>query len=169
MRLRGVVATEVVTGEVEGGKKLNKYLRELAIRLGQGGEIRVGYLEGATYPSEDGGLSVAQVGFWNEFGTKTAPPRPAIRNMIEEQSPTWARKLGAAVRYTGYRAKPALEIVAADIKGHWVESINILQDPPLSPYTIEKKGFAKPLIDTAVMVRSVAWVVHTTAPTKASA
>lgn len=152
--------------EVEGGEKLNKYLRELALRLGQGGEIRVGFLEGATYPVDDGGLSVAQVAFWNEFGTKKSPARPFFRNMIEDQQPTWARKLGAAVRYSQYRTRQALEIVAADIKGHLVESINLLQEPALAPYTVEKKGFAKPLIDTGVMVRSVAWQVVLGEPTR---
>lgn len=160
------MAQHVVQGSLEGGKKLEKYLRELALRLGAGGEAKIGFLEGKTYPQAQGGLSVAQVAFWNEFGTVKAPPRPFFRNMIEDQSPTWARKLGAAARYSGYRAKPALEIVAADIKGHLVESINLLQEPPLADYTIEKKGFSKPLIDKGIMVDSPAWVVSTEAPTK---
>lgn len=160
------MATKTVDVDVEGGKKLNKYLRELALRLGQGGEIRVGFLDGATYPAEDGGLNVAQVAFWQNFGTTKAPARPFFDNMIEDQAPTWARKLGLAVRYSQYRVKQALEIVAADIKGHLVESINMLQDPPLSPVTVERKGFPKPLIDTGVMVRSVSWVVVTGQPVK---
>lgn len=160
------MAQHIVEGSLEGGKKLNKYLRELALRLGVGGEAKIGFLEGKTYPQEQGGLSVAQVAFWNEFGTTKAPARPFFRNMIEDQAPTWARKLGAAARYSGYRAKPTLEIVAADIKGHLVESINLLEEPPLADYTIEKKGFSKPLIDKGIMVDSPAWVVSTEAPTK---
>ena len=160
------MVTRVVSGSVEGGARLDKYLRELAVRLGAGAEVSVGFLEGATYPVEDGGLPVAQVAFWNEFGTTKSPPRPFFRNMIEDQAPTWAQKLGAAVRYTGYRARPALEILGADIRGHLVESINLLQEHPLAPYTVEKKGFAKPLIDTAVMVRAPAWVVRTGQPVR---
>lgn len=160
------MVTEVVTGSVEGGKKLDKYLRELALRLGEGGEARIGFLEGATYPTDEGGLSVAQVAFWQEYGTKYIPARPFFRNMIEDQADTWARKLGQAIRYSNYRAKGALEIVAADIKGHLVESINLLTDPPLSSTTIERKGFAKPLIDKGVMVRAPAWVVVPGRPTK---
>jgi hypothetical protein len=156
----------VVEGEVEGGKKLNKYLRELALRLGQGGEAKIGFLEGKTYAEDDGGLSVAQVAFWNNFGTTKAPARPFFTNMIEDQMPTWARKLGMAARYSNYRARGALEIVAADINGHLKESIQLLQDPALSPYTIAKKGFAKPLIDTGTMLDSTGWVVTTEAPTK---
>lgn len=163
------MAQRVVSAGIEGGGKLDKYLRELAVRLGAGAEVSVGFLEGATYPAEDGGLPVAQVAFWQEFGThgkRPIPPRPFFRNMIEDQAPTWAQKLGAAIRYHGYRARPALEILGADIRGHLVESINLLQDPPLAPYTVEKKGFAKPLIDTAVMVRAPAWVVRLGQPVK---
>jgi hypothetical protein len=156
---------KTVTAQVEGGGKLSKRLTEIALQLGRGDiDVSVGFQNKATYPAEDGGLSVAQVAFWNEYGTEKSPPRPFFQNMIEDQQPTWARKLGAALRYTGYRTKPALEIVAADIKGHLVESINLLQDPSLAPYTIEKKGFAKPLIDTAVMIRSITWVVEAGVP-----
>lgn len=156
----------VVSISIEGGKKTQKYLRELAQRLGAGGEARVGFLENATYPAEDGGLSVAQVAFWSQFGTSRSPPRPFFTNMIEDQAGTWGPKLGIALKLTGYRTRPALEILAADIKGHLVESINLLQDPPLAPFTIAKKGFAKPLIDTAVMIRAADWVVMMGAPTR---
>ena len=164
------MVTRVVTAEIEGGGKLSKRLREIAIALGKGDiDLSVGFQNGATYPEEDGGLPVAQVAFWNEFGTNgkhPSPPRPFIANMVEDQKPTWATKLGAALRFTGYRVRPALEIMGADIKGHMVESINLLQDPPLSPYTIEKKGFAKPLIETGVMIRNVTWVVKAGEVTK---
>lgn len=155
-----------VTAEVDGGEGVQRYLRELATRMGPGGEVSVGFLDGATYPAEDGGVSVAQVAFWDEYGTTKSPPRPFFRNMIEDQAPTWATKLGAAMRYTNYRPRAALELVAADIRGHLVESINLLQDPPLAAYTIEKKGFAKPLIDTGVMVRAPSWVVSSGRPTR---
>jgi hypothetical protein len=184
---------KTVTVQLEGGGKSAKYLRELALRLGKGGEARVGFLEGATYPAgierkrKDGHktagknaaardkkassttVSVAQVAFWNEYGTqgkRPSPPRPFFRNMIEDQMPTWAHKLGVAIPFSGYRSKQALEIVAADIRGHLIESINLLQDPPLAQYTIEMKGFAEPLIDTAVMLRATDWVVKMGAPTR---
>lgn len=163
------MVTQTVTGSVEGGEKLDAYLQKLARRLGAGGTASIGFLEGATYAADDGGLPVAQAAFWNEYGTAgkhPSPPRPYFRNMIEDQAPTWARKLGIAARMTQYRVRPTLEIVAADIKGHLVESINLLQDPPLSEFTIEKKGFPKPLIDTGTMIRAVAWRVVTGPPAK---
>lgn len=167
------MVTETVTGSLEGGAKLEKYLAEKARSLGAGGSVAVGFLEGATYPITDDNdevLPVAQVAFWMNFGTTKSPARPFFTNMIEDQMPTWAKKLGAAIRYSNYRIRPALDILGADIAGHLIESINLLQDPPLSPYTIEKKGFAKPLIDSGLMVsrRAISWKVTTDAPNKES-
>lgn len=160
------MAQHIVTGSLEGGTKLNKYLRTLAVRLGEGGEASIGFLEGKSYPTELGGLPVAQVAFWNNYGTIKAPARPFFTNMIEDQAPTWARKLGQAARYSGYRARATLEIVAADINGHLKESIQLLEDPPLAQSTIDRKGFSKPLIDSQIMQDSTGWVVSTEAPTK---
>jgi len=41
------------------------------------------------------------------------------------------------------------------IGGELAESISELVSPPLAPYTIQKKGFDKPLIDTAHMFQSI--------------
>lgn len=162
------MAVKIVSVEFEGGQKSKKILREIALRLGKGGEVKVGFLENATYPTDNGGLPVATVAFWQEFGThgkRPIPSRPYFRNMIEDQAETWGKKLGIALKMNEYRTKPALELLGADIKGRLVESINLLQDPPLAAYTVAKKGFAKPLIDTAVMVRAPAWVVKLGKPT----
>lgn len=196
---------QVVTGEIEGGAKLEKYLRGLAMRLGSGATAKIGFLEGATYPAEAKGmlksgkistlggkkataarreklenlasssgpaLNVATVAFWNEFGTlnedgsERTPPRAFFRNMVEDQMATWPKKLGMAARYSGYRSKQTLEIVAADIKSHLVESINLFNDPPNSSRTVEEKGFNKPLIDTGVMLRAPSWEIDEGKPVK---
>ncbi|MGP2516376.1 hypothetical protein [Yersinia sp. 2545 StPb PI] len=51
--------------EVTGGDKLQKYLEELAKNLSKGDELKVGFLEGSTYPD---GTSVPMVAAVNEFG-----------------------------------------------------------------------------------------------------
>lgn len=38
---------------IRGGNKLEKYLTQTAERLGNGATVRVGFLEGATYPARD--------------------------------------------------------------------------------------------------------------------
>lgn len=148
-----------VSYEIKGGDEAQRHLRELSLKLGAGAGLRVGFISGATYPAAQGGHSVAQVAFWNNFGTTRAPPRPFFTQMIEEQAPTWPHKLATALKLTGYRPKAALELVAADINGHLIASITKLTDPPLAASTIERKGFDKPLIDTSVMLRSTGYEV----------
>jgi hypothetical protein len=154
------MAIETVTASLSGGARLTAKLKEIARGLGNGDiDVSVGFQNGATYPEADGGLSVAQVAFWNNFGTRNSPPRPFIANFVEDQQPTWANKLGIALRMTGYQTKNALEILGADMAGHMRESINLLTDPPNAPYTLLHKKGSKPLVDTGWMLKNVTWVV----------
>lgn len=45
--------TSLRKSEVKGGDKLQRYLFNVAQRLGTGGVVRVGFLEGAMYPFQD--------------------------------------------------------------------------------------------------------------------
>lgn len=159
----GPAAVAVKTFEVTGGDKLEKALREIATRIGDGDvSVKVGFLSGATYPGtpEAPGLPVAQVAFWNEFGTTKQPPRPFFRSALAKGSPTWGERFGAALKATNYNTKAALGIMGEVIKGEVVQSIVDTNTPPLAASTIKRKGFAKPLIDTGVMQRSVDYVVE---------
>lgn len=49
--------------------------------------LQVGWLSSAKY---NDGLPVAQVAYWQEFGTKTAPPRPFFRPAIADNETKWA-------------------------------------------------------------------------------
>lgn len=154
------VATKTI--EVKGGEKLQAHLREVIARLGgTPAGLKVGFLEGATYPSDDDtpGLPVATVAFWNEFGTTKQPPRPFFRNAIKKNSPEWGAQLGAALKASNYDARTAMGIMGEVIKGQVVQSIVDTHSPALAPSTIKRKGFAKPLIDTGVMQRSVDYTV----------
>lgn len=140
-------------------------LQEIAARLGPGGAIKVGFLNGATYPAtaddpDKAGLPVATVAFWNEFGTVKAPARPFFRNAIEKNSGDWAEQLGVALKASNYDTQQAFEIMGTLVKDQIVKSIVDTNSPALSPVTIARKGFAKPLIDTGVMQRSVDYVVE---------
>jgi len=161
------MAIQTVTASLSGGERLTRKLKEIAQALGDGDlDVSVGFQNGATYPESEGGLPVAQVAFWNNFGTRTAPARPFIGNFIEDQQPTWAKKLGVALRVTGYRTKPALEILGADMAGHMRESIVLLTDPPNAPYTLAHKKGSKPLVDTGWMLKNVTWEVKSNSVTR---
>lgn len=159
---------------------LNAKLKEIASNAS--GFVSVGFLAGATYPD---GTPVATVAFWNEFGTKGraigdaphpeaiaegvrrepqrlggSPPRPFFRRMIAKDSPMWGKDLGQALISTRGNGAKALAFMGEEIKGELVQSINDLTSPPLKPSTIRRKGFAKPLIDTGDMLRSVDYRVE---------
>ncbi len=135
---------------------MRKHLIAIEHRLGRGASVRVGFLDRATYPD---GTLVAQVAFWNEVGTKRAPPRPFMRSMIASKSPRWGIALGLALKRTRYDARAALRIMGEGISGQLVQSIVNWSDPPNAPSTVAAKGFNKPLIDTGLMQRSVDYQV----------
>ena len=157
--------SKVITASVQGGEALQRHLNHIALQLGSGAGVRVGFLADATYPADaakkGAPLHVAQVAFWDEFGTSRAPMRPFIRNMIASKSPRWGYALGQQLRATDYDSEAALARMGEGIKDQMVKSIVDFKDPPNAAYTIAKKGFNKPLIDTGVMQRSVDYQVVT--------
>lgn len=64
-------------------------LRQLqkALEEAQSESLQVGWFDSANY---DGSTPVAQVAFWQEFGTKSAPPRPFFRPAVDENEGKWA-------------------------------------------------------------------------------
>jgi hypothetical protein len=149
----------VVTIKVQGGEKLEHALSQMAANA-QPATLRVGFLEGATYPADakrhrKGGLHVATVAFWNEFGTRTAPPRPFFRTMIKKKSPGWGRSLARILQNNQYNSHKSMALMGVGISQQLQNSINSNIPPPNAPYTVAKKGFSRTLIDTGVMLRSV--------------
>jgi hypothetical protein len=140
---------------IKGGKKFEAAMAELAQKL-EGRQLNVGFLNGATYPD---GTSVAFIAAMNEFGNGNAPPRPFFRRMVKEKSHEWAPAIGNLLVANKYNVDKTLNIAGEAIKGQLVQSINDLVSPPLAPSTIKRKGHAKPLIDTSVMVNSVGYEV----------
>lgn len=134
--------------------RVTKRLHEIA--SGMSGTVEVGFLEGATYPD---GTPVAAVAFWNEFGNGSAPPRPFFRTMIAKEKPTWGGKVRGLAKLDGYDGKKILALMGEDIQGALIQSINDLTTPPLAAYTIKRKGFSKPLIETSHMVNSTGYRV----------
>lgn len=137
-----------------GGDALERKLAEMAEKLGEGKVLRVGFLENATYQD---GQQVAMVAAANEFGNpaNNQPPRPFFRNMIADNKDNWPDDIGRIAQATGFDGEQTLGLMGEHIKGQLQQSIRELMEPPLSPVTIEKKGFDKPLIDTGHMLNSV--------------
>lgn len=139
---------------IKGGAsdKLQRALGEIGRKLGSGAKVRVGFLEGATYPD---GKPVALVAAWNEFGTGTAPPRPFFRNMIAAKKDEWPKGIATQLKATDYDVQLTLDRAGFAVAGQLRQSIVDLVDPPLAPSTIARKGFDKPLIDQGIMLAAV--------------
>lgn len=114
---------------------------------------------GPAAPDRDG-LPVAQVAFWNNFGTETAPPRPFFSNMIAETVPGMGPKMVEMVHEGSYNTKRVLTLAGTYLSDELVRRI---KDWPAdnAPLTVAIKGFNKGLIDKGVMERNVDYVVKT--------
>lgn len=58
-----------------------------ALEGAQNESLQVGWFDSANY---DDSTPVAQVAFFQEFGTKSAPPRPFFRPAVDENKNKWA-------------------------------------------------------------------------------
>jgi len=139
---------------IEGGNKLEKSLTEISRKLGRGGSVKVGFLSGANYPD---GTPVALIASLQDFGAPAAgiPPRPFFRNMIAAKSGEWAEAVRLNLVDTNYDVDKTLARVGEGIAGQLRQSIVDTNEPPLKPATVRRKGFSKPLVDTAHMLQSV--------------
>lgn len=143
---------------IKGGAKLDAHLRKLAARVAAPGTLRVGFLEGATYPD---GTSVPLVAAVQNFGapSRGIPPRPFFSNMVADKAAGWGPALGRILQGNGYDGPAALELMGEGIAGQLRQSIVDTNAPPLAESTIARKGFAKPLVDTSHMLNSVDYEV----------
>lgn len=125
---------------------------------------QVGFPSGVNY--EDG-TSVAYVAAIQEFGAPEVkiPPRPFIQPTVKAKKEEWTKIISKSVPKVVLGKATAFDVLdlvgrvaSADIK----ETISKVTTPPLSPITIKRKGSAKPLIDTGLMLATVQNAVNKT-------
>ena len=141
---------------MRGGSKFRSALRN-AVSKAAGGTVRVGILGTQKYPAKDGkgDVSVAQVAYWNEYGTATIPARPFFRNTIAEKQDEWADNAASRLQQADGDVGKALALIGEDVKGDIVETIQNFSEPENAPSTVKKKGFNKPLIDTDGLLKAI--------------
>jgi hypothetical protein len=144
---------------ISGGRHLEQRLAELAAKLKKAATLRVGFLEGATYPD---GTSVPLVAAVNEYGapSRGQPPRPFFRGMIRDKSPDWPDQIEALLVASDFDAERALNLMGQQIGGDLRQAIVDFDSVELSKATIRRKGFAKQLIDTTTMLNSIDYQVE---------
>lgn len=118
-------------------------------------QVKVGILDNSKYPD---GTSVATVAFWNEYGTRRAPPRPFFRNTIAEQKTNWTKLAKDAIKM-GYSIEHTLGLVGAQMQTDLQYSIMTFTTPKNADYTEKVKGFNAPLRHTLLMHDSIKFEV----------
>jgi hypothetical protein len=119
---------------ISGGEKLQDALRGIAKRFGVKGALKVGFLEGSTYPD---GTSVPTIAAIQNFGapSRGIPPRPFFSNMVAEKSPAWPEAVGRILQANGGDGAAALELMGEGIKGQLQAAIVEGNYAPNSPVT----------------------------------
>ena len=132
-------------------KKVGSLSAALSKYKNMNASVRVGVLENATYPD---GTPVAMVAFWNEYGTKRSPVRAFFRTTVSEQKKNWVLSVQNLMKMHN-DPKQVMGLIGVHMQEQIVQSINTWSDPPNAPYTIAKKGFDKPLVETGLLMRSI--------------
>ena len=118
---------------------------------------QIGFPSGQHYPD---GTNVAFVASIHEFGAPGAkiPARPFIQPTVRAKKDSWANTIRKKIPdvVTGkLTAFDVLDLVGIQAAADIQTTISKVTSPPLSPITIARKGSAKPLIDTGLMMASV--------------
>lgn len=148
------------------GRRMRKVLKSMADKLGTEGAVQVGFFEGARYTpvhpirgTKRQPLPVAQVAFWNIYGTKHTPPRDFVGAAVRANAGHWPQDIADLAKAHGYDAKKVLSLMGESIKDDIVHYITVWSQPPNSARWAKVKGFNKPLIDDGTMQREVGWKV----------
>lgn len=126
-------------------------------------KVVVGFLRsGAIYDKT--GVSVAKIAAIHEFGSKDGriPERSFMRSSIDgnqKQLEDLIKKLTAKIVDKRMSTVVALGLIGQFLRDKMVSKINAGVPPPNAPYTIEKKGSSKPLIDTGQLKGSIDWEI----------
>lgn len=121
-----------------GGARLQARLSSITKKLGNGGEVRAGFLEGVSYPEDRGGASLPMVAAIQEFGAPAAgiPPRPYFRPTIAQQGSAWGKVISDRIVKNDYDPQQVLGVAGRTMKEDIQDGIVAVNDPPLSDITL---------------------------------
>lgn len=125
----------MTTLTLSGGDKLEAKLAEIASKVSRAAAVRVGFLEGATYPD---GTSVATVAAIQNFGAPSAgiPARPFFSNMIADGSPEWGAQLAGLLERLDWNVVAALTHMGGMMANELRQALIDMDSPALSKVTL---------------------------------
>lgn len=135
---------------------LDKALSKLADKIGRGGSVQVGIIESSDYPVKANGkiVTVPQVAFWMEFGTKHTKARPFIRMTIAELADTIGDRVAKLLKHTDYDVQITLQLLGVALKDRMQRTI-ARWPADNSERWADFKGFNHGLIHTGVLQRKI--------------
>ena len=127
------------------------------------GAVKVGVLTGTgTYPSGTNAPLIAEIAFWNEYGTEIIPERPFARNTVFERGREWLRVIRVLLRKRAndeITEDDALGFLGEVAKADMQQTITDFSVPPNAPSTVAIKGVDNPLIKDNHLRGSIQWLI----------
>lgn len=124
------------------------------------GSVDVGIIDAGQHDDSD--LTVATIGYINEFGGGNVPERSFMRSTIKEKRKditALQKKLLIKIRKDELKSEDALGLLGEFIADLMKQKIVSLKTPPNAEETIKKKGSSNPLIDTGQLRNSITYKV----------
>jgi hypothetical protein len=132
------------------------------VALMEKSSVRVGFLVSGPSRRETG-LPNAAVAYFNEYGTRTIPERPFMRQSMDENLERLHALVGVlidSVLLGATSVKTALGLLGQTVQGLIQEKIAHNDFEANAPSTIAAKGSSQPLVDSAQMRQSVRYLVE---------
>ena len=150
-----------------GGKKFIEELKKIAKKSE---ELEVGFFPVSTY---ENGLPVAQVAYWQEFGTYNIPVRAFFRTTVNSNKYVIGDEFAKQLKHSKFNIDISFKYLGNFLKYKIQEAIEDWDTPANAPITIEGgwmknkktgkvfkvegKGFNNPLVWNGTMRESVRW------------
>lgn len=134
-----------------GGKKFIEELKRIAKKSE---ELEVGFFPVSTY---ENGLPVAQVAYWQEFGTYNIPVRAFFRTTFQNEKYNIGNEFAKQLKKSNFDIDISFKYLGNHLKYKLQESIQDWDTPANAPSTIKSKGFNNPLVWNGKMTESVRW------------
>lgn len=144
---------------ISGIEEAKRKLEEEIKRITSDKTVLVGIHEDAV-STNDGDLTMAQLGAVLHFGTQTIPARPWLDVGVKSGTQDYLE----VIQNHSDDIDNALEIIGQIAVGKVQQYMTDLRDPANAPSTIAKKGSSNPLIDTGALRQSVTYSITNTKP-----
>jgi HK97 gp10 family phage protein len=108
---------------------------------------------------KSGAVNIATYAFYNEFGTRTAPSRPWMRNTFDKNVNGYVKYIESELGRWLFKKTPRriMQDLSKKVVKQFRVAIANWNRPPNTASTIKRKGINNPLIESKKMLNAVTW------------